>query len=70
MPDVPLTARAGEMVDELLHRAFGRTGGLVEAVLAANAGLSASERLAEGQTITVPEAAQAAPTSKLFDLWD
>lgn len=70
MPDAVLTARAGEMVDALLHRAFGRTSGLVEPVLAANTGISATERLAEGQTIIVPEAAQAAPTSNLFDLWD
>ena len=70
MPDIPLTARAGEMVDALLHRAFGRTSGLLEPVLAANTGISESERLAEGQIVIVPEAAQAAPTSKLFDLWD
>lgn len=63
-------ARAGEPLDALLHRTIGRTAGAVEAVLAANPGLSASARLTEGQAVTIPAAAATPPAAPLIDLWD
>lgn len=62
-------ARAGETLDALVNRVVGRTGGVVEAVLAANPG-AARLRLAEGDQITIPATALIPPAAPLIDLWD
>lgn len=66
-----LVARQDEPLDLLVHRAFGRTASLVEAVLEANRGLAAqAHALPEGTEVFVPAAATAAPAvAPLIQLW-
>ncbi|PZR37170.1 tail protein X [Caulobacter segnis] len=69
MATLVVHARAGETLDAVVHRAIGRTEGVVEDVLAANPGAAAFTRLPEGMAIIITDEAQAAPIADLIDLW-
>ena len=65
-----ITARDGDVLDQIAQEAYGRTEGAVEAILDANPLLaSASARLAAGTVIVLPELA-ATPTKPMVRLWD
>jgi phage tail protein X len=67
--DLLVTATQGEALDALLWRTLGVTNPM-EAVLAANPGLSAAVRLAEGQAVIVPIEALQRKTASLVQLWN
>ncbi|MCO7538214.1 tail protein X [Pseudomonas asiatica] len=60
-----------DTVDALCWRHYGRTAGVVEAVLDANPGLaSQGPVLPGGLLITLPELQTAAPERQTVSLWD
>ncbi|MGV8924802.1 MAG: tail protein X [Ewingella sp.] len=63
-------ALQGETLDALCYRHYGRTAGVVEAVLAANRGLAdLGNVLPHGTAVTLPDV-ETAPTSETVQLWD
>lgn len=66
-------AQQGDTLDALCWRHYGRTGTVVEAVLAANPGLAdLGPVVPHGTPIDLPElgAASQANTTRLVQLWD
>ncbi|MFV3316456.1 tail protein X [Pseudomonas sp. NY15374] len=60
-----------DTVDALCWRHYGRTAGVVEAVLDANPGLADHGAvLPAGLLITLPELQTAAPERPMVNLWD
>ncbi|EMW6688354.1 hypothetical protein L400_01035 [Enterobacter hormaechei] len=63
-------AQQGDTLDALCQRHYGRTEGIVEAVLAANPGLAElGVMLAYGTVVSLPEVDTAAITESV-NLWD
>lgn len=63
-------ALQGDTLDALCHRHYGRTGGVVEVVLAANPGLAElGAILPHGTSVSLPEVDTAAVTETV-NLWD
>ena len=61
---------AGGHVDAICARFYGRTAGVVEAVLKANSGLAESGViLPHGTPVEMPEV-DSAPTKESVNLWD
>jgi len=68
-PTITVRAREHDTLDALAWRHLSRTGGVVEATLAATPGLAASAcDLAAGQQVTL--VAAPAPSAPLIQLWD
>jgi phage tail protein X len=64
-------AQQGDTVDSLCFRHYGRTRGVVEATLEANAGLAdLGPVLPHGHPVDLPEAPNDQPTISLVNLWD
>lgn len=64
-----ITTRDGDMIDQIALKAYGRTAGATEAVLAANPHLAGHpSRLPAGLIVTLPEIVTAAvrPTVRLW----
>ncbi|GLH31029.1 MULTISPECIES: tail protein X [Pseudomonas] len=60
-----------DTVDALCWRHYGRTAGVVEAVLDANPGLAdKGPVLPSGLLVTLPELQAAAPERQMVNLWD
>lgn len=60
-----------DTVDALCWRHYGRTAGVVEAVLDANPGLAdKGPVLPSGLLVTLPELKAAAPERQMVNLWD
>ncbi|WDM87546.1 tail protein X [Pseudomonas asiatica] len=60
-----------DTVDALCWRHYGRTAGVVEAVLDANPGLAdRGPVLPAGLLVTLPEQQTAAPEQQMVSLWD
>ncbi|AVD88048.1 tail protein X [Pseudomonas sp. SWI44] len=60
-----------DTVDALCWRHYGRTAGVVEAVLDANPGLAdRGPVLPSGLLVTLPELQAAAPERQMVNLWD
>lgn len=60
-----------DTVDALCWRHYGRTAGVVEAVLDANPGLAdKGPVLPSGLLVTLPELLAAAPERQMVNLWD
>lgn len=60
----------GETLDALCHRHYGRTAGVVEAVLQANRGLAElGPILPHGTAVELPDLPPP-PTATLIQLWD
>lgn len=60
-----------DTVDALCWRHYGRTAGVVEAVLDANPGLADHGAvLPTGLLVTLPELQTAAPERPMVNLWD
>ncbi|EPV8688032.1 tail protein X [Pseudomonas aeruginosa] len=60
-----------DTVDALCWRHYGRTAGVVEAVLDANPGLAdKGPTLPAGLLVTLPEQQAAAPEQQMVSLWD
>lgn len=60
-----------DTVDVLCWRHYGRTAGVVEAVLDANPGLAdKGPVLPSGLLVTLPELQAAAPERQMVNLWD
>lgn len=60
-----------DTVDALCWRHYGRTTGVVEAVLDANPGLAdKGPVLPSGLLVTLPELQAAAPERQMVNLWD
>ncbi|WP_062784981.1 tail protein X [Novosphingobium capsulatum] len=67
------TAQQGEMLDAVCWRVLGTTaGGVVEAALDLNPGLSLSAQIAEGTTVILPDppATHATTTLDTTNYWD
>ncbi|MBB5576394.1 MULTISPECIES: tail protein X [Rhizobium] len=65
------TTRQGETVDLACLAHYGRTAGVVEAVLAANRGLAAlGPVLPLGMGIIMPDMPSASVERRLISLWD
>lgn len=65
-----IRAHQHETVDALCWRHYGRTAGVVEAVLAANPGLAdLGPNLPQGHPVTLPETAPE-PERQAVQLWD
>lgn len=65
------TTKQGETVDLACWRYYGRTAGTTEAVLAANAGLSAKGAvLPMGTIMVMPDQPAQPAATKLISLWD
>lgn len=63
-------AQQGDTLDAVCYRHYGRTTGVVEAVLLANPGLAEiGAILPHGTAITLP-VMDTAPTSETVQLWD
>lgn len=63
-------AQQGDTLDALCQRHYGRTGGVVEAVLAENPGLAElGAILPHGTVVSLPEV-DTAPVSETVNLWD
>jgi len=63
-------AQQGDTLDALCQRHYGRTGGVVEAVLAENPGLAElGAILPHGTAVSLPEV-DTAPVSETVNLWD
>jgi phage tail protein X len=70
MSSIVVSAHSGEPVDSLVWRSIGAGGGVVEAVLEANPGLTElGAALPEGTIVTVPLPATPAPEAPLVQLW-
>lgn len=60
-----------DTVDALCWRHYGRTAGVVEAVLDANPGLADhGPQLPTGLLVTLPDLQSSAPTRAMVNLWD
>lgn len=69
MPDLKYTTREGDVLDRIVHDRYGRTAGVVEAVLEANPGLAArGPVLPRGIVITLPEVRESSRARKVR-LW-
>ncbi|KAB0547904.1 phage tail protein [Pseudomonas argentinensis] len=65
-----LRANQNETLDALCWRHYGRTAGVVEAVLEANPGLAdLGPNLPQGHAVTLPDAAPQ-PEQQAVTLWD
>lgn len=65
-----VTSLQGDTVDRICHRVFGRTSGVVEAVLEANPGLAdMGVILPHGTVVKLPDIAPP-QKSKTVQLWD
>ncbi|OLU22469.1 phage tail protein [Pseudomonas sp. PA15(2017)] len=65
-----LRAHQNETLDALCWRHYGRTAGVVEAVLQANPGLAdIGPYLPQGHSVTLPETAPQ-PEQQAVNLWD
>lgn len=65
-----ITARDGDVLDQIAQEAYGRTAEAVEAILNANPALeTAGARLVAGTVIVLPELATT-PTKPTVRLWD
>lgn len=65
------TTRQGETVDLACWRVYGRTAGVTETVLAANAGLAdKGPVLPMGTVIVMPDLPSPPPERPLISLWD
>ncbi|HHQ6614105.1 TPA: tail protein X [Serratia fonticola] len=63
-------AQQGDTLDALCHRHYGRTEGVVEAVLLANPGLGeVGVILPHGTAVTLP-VMETAPATETVQLWD
>lgn len=69
---IQVTAFKRDTMDALCWRHLGSTAGVTEQALALNPGLSAAGPiLTEGQLVTLPEVADAAPSIReTVNLWD
>lgn len=66
-----LRAIQNETVDALCWRHYGRTAGVVEAVLQANPGLADhGPVLPSGLLVTLPDIQTPAPARAMVNLWD
>lgn len=64
-------AHQGDTLDALCWRHYGRTAGVVEAVLEANPGLAdLGPILPHGQRVVLPEQAPQPQRLDLINLWD
>jgi phage tail protein X len=64
-------ARQGDTVDSLCYRETGRTQGIVEATLEANAGLADhGPVLPHGLAVDLPDLTEAPATNTLINLFD
>ena len=64
-------AQQGDTVDSLCFRHYGRTRGVVEATLEANAGLAENGPvLPLGLAVDLPDESDAPPTIQLVNLFD
>ncbi|ASS57929.1 tail protein X [Rhizobium leguminosarum] len=65
------TSRQGETVDLACWRYYGRTAGVMEAVLTANPGLAAKGPILPiGTVMTMPDAVAPTSARQLVKLWD
>ncbi len=68
------TTKAGDVLDAIVHGAYGRSAGITEAVLEANRGDGLADRgpvLPAGVVIVLPDIPDAVePPRKLVRLWD
>lgn len=63
-------AQQGDTLDALCQRHYGRTGGVVEAVLAENPGLAEQGAiLPHGTAVSLP-GVDTAPVTETVNLWD
>jgi phage tail protein X len=63
-------AQQGDTLDALCFRHYGRTGGIVEAVLEANPGLAElGALLPHGTAVSLPDV-DTAPVTETVNLWD
>lgn len=69
---ITVTAREGELVDELCWRALGRTEKVTEQTLQINPGLAAlGPRLPAGKQVLLPDLPETAlPEREVVKLWD
>ncbi|MGR6474437.1 tail protein X [Pseudomonas juntendi] len=66
-----LRTQQNDTVDALCWRHYGRTAGVVEAVLDANPGLADSGPvLPAGMLVTLPEIQTSAPERQMVNLWE
>ena len=66
-----LRALQGDTVDAICWRHYGRTAGVVEAVLEANPGLAdLGSILPDGQLVNLPETPPQAAQRQMVNLWD
>lgn len=63
-------AQQGDTLDALCYRHYGRTGGVVESVLAANFGLAELGEVLPHGTVVILPSVDAAPVSETVQLWD
>ena len=64
-------ANQGDTLDDVCWRHYGRSSGVVEAVLAANPGLAGrGPILPMGTLIELPDVAPQPTTSRTVNLWD
>lgn len=64
-------AQQGDTVDALCWRHYGRSSGIVEAVLEMNAGLADYGLiLPHGLVVEIPDKPATTPTAPLLQLWD
>jgi phage tail protein X len=64
-------ASQGDTLDALCWRHYGRTAGVVEAVLDANPGLAdLGPVLPHGQSVELPDQAPPVTTQTVVQLWD
>ena len=69
--DTTIRTHQRETVDALCWRHYGRTGGVTEAVLAANPGLAAhGPELPGGLLVQMPDQLPVAPQRQTVTLWD
>ena len=65
-----VNALQGDTIDALCARHYGRTGGVVEAVLNANPGLAElGEELPHGTAVELPDVGSS-PVAETLNLWD
>ncbi|WP_432777780.1 tail protein X [Pseudomonas fortuita] len=66
-----LRTQQNDTVDALCWRHYGRTAGVVEAVLDANPGLASSGPvLPAGLLVNLPEIQTSAPERQMVNLWE
>ncbi|OAT18843.1 phage tail completion protein [Buttiauxella noackiae ATCC 51607] len=65
-----VTALQGDTLDALCARYYGRTEGVVEAVLRANPGLAElGEEVPHGTAVELPDV-ESSPVTETLNLWD